>query len=307
MVDTHTPGFICVGGAKCGTTSLYEYLRQHPQIFLPDQKELHYFSYPELIMRPEGPGMRAVLNGLCKSEDEYRKHFKHAAVDQLCGDISPSYLIERPAITRIKELLGSPKIIIMLRDPVDRVFSQYMHLRRAAREDLSFEDALNAESDRISANWGDMWHYARSGFYADHVAAYLDAFGSENVLVLLSKDVHADPQAEMIRVFRFLGVNPSVPVDTAEEFNRSGLPKSLLIARLTDASKLANLAKKILPRRLGTKLKRWLQNLNTGEKGDLNTDTKNQLMALYTDDIKKLEALIGRSTGWGCSGMDKNG
>lgn len=292
------PTFICAGGAKCGTTSLYEYLKQHPQIFLPDQKELHFFSYPELKKQPEGPGMREVLKGLCKTQEEYAGHYKKAKKGMISGDISPSYLVFPEAIPRMKAFLENPKIIIMLRDPVDRVFSQYMHLRRAAREELTFEKALEAEEQRKASNWGDMWHYTASGFYFEHVSNYINAFGRDNVMVILSHEMRKNPDKILQEVFQFIGVDPNFKVNTSEEFNRSGLPKSLFIARLTDASSFANLAKKIIPRKFGASLKRWIQNLNTGDKEVINPDTVQKLRSLYTEDIKKLETLIGKETGW---------
>lgn len=292
------PQFLCVGGAKCGTTSLYEYLKQHPEIYLSDQKELHYFSYPELSNLSQGPGMKHVLNGLIQTEASYRRQFSGAHSSQHCGDISPSYLIYPEAIPRIKALLGKPRIIIMLRDPVDRVFSQYMHLKRAAREPLDFEAALQAEDERVAACWGDMWHYKRSGFYYEAVKAYIDAFGRESVLIILSDEMRNDVDHTLKRVFDFLSVAATDAIDTTEEFNRSGLPKFKYLARLLDASFVATLAKKILPRKLGAMLKRRVQSINTGHKEVLNPRMKLLLRDVFHDDITKLEGLIGYSTGW---------
>lgn len=296
--QSRLPDFVCVGGAKCGTTSLYEYLRAHPDIFLPNQKELHYFSYPELAQRPEGPGMRSVLKGLIATEEAYRAHYKGVGPSQIAGDISPSYLNESQAPARIKALLGPVRIIIMLRNPVERVISQYMHLRRAAREPLPFVEALAAEPERIAQRWGDMWHYTSSAYAAERTRRYIEAFGSERVLIVLLDDLREEPEATLGQIWRFLGVPENFSIDTTREFNRSGLPRSNLVARLIDASPIANFAKAVLPRRLGALLKRKVQEFNTGGQETIDPELRSKLRGMYQSEVIALEDTIGRKTGW---------
>lgn len=300
------PSFVCVGGAKCGTTSLYEYLRCHPKIFLPLQKELHFFSYPDLRFRTQGPGMHSVLKDLISSENQYRAQFSTMKPGMVGGDISPSYLNAPGAPDNIKALLGqNTKIIILLRNPVDRVISQYMHLRRAAREDLSLDEALEQESNRKKNNWGDMWLYKDSALAADRVRKYIETFGQNNVLILLSDQLREDPTSAVKEVCQFIGVSPKFEFNAAREFNKSGSPKSRILARLVDASPLASLAKSILPRRVGTIIKRKLQELNTGEKEPIPEHIKTQLLDYYSTEIDKIEEIICRKTGWKDYRIDK--
>ncbi len=298
MTAHKLPGFVCVGGAKCGTTSLYEYLRGHPGIFLPAQKELHFFSAPDLLQRPNGPRMRSVLDDIVTTEAEYRRHFAGMREGQIGGDISPSYLNSEHAPEAICELLGAPKIIILLRNPVDRMFSQYMHLRRAAREELSFEDALAAENERSAQGWGDMWLYRHSAYAAERVRRYIETFGRDNVLVVISEQMRGDLPATVRTILEFIGVSPDVPLDLTGEFNKSGLPKSKALAKLLDASPFATLAKRLVPRRLGSTVKRRLQEMNTGDRIVLTSERKAQYLGEFADDIRELERVIGRSTGW---------
>lgn len=299
MIDQELlPKFLCVGGAKCGTTSLYEYLKQHPEIFLPAQKELHFFSYPELSQNTNGPGMKHVLKDLIKDKGGYYKQYRTSDKNKVSGDISPSYLIYPKSIERIKKMLGDPKIIIMLRNPVERVYSQYLHLRRAAREDLTFEDALEAENARIDAGWGDMWHYKSSGFYSKYVSSYVDAFSIDNVHIILMDDLKSDPKRIISSVFDFIGVDSSIEVNLGEEYNKSALPRSKFIARMTEANYFTSIAKKVIPRNLGASIKRKVQNLNLGDKPIMNTETLENLKQFYKDDIRELEAIIERKTGW---------
>lgn len=297
-MSENLPSFVCVGGPKCGTTSLYHYLRDHPEVFLPAQKELHFFSAPDLLERPNGPGMRSVLADIVSSEAEYRKMFRASPKGAVSGDISPSYLTSTVAPQAIKDLLGSPKIIIMLRDPVDRMFSQYMHLRRSAREDLEFEDALAAEPARLAQGWGDMWLYRNGASSAEAVERYFDTFGKENVMVILAPEMRADTRGVMKQVMDFIGVDSSVELDLEGEFNKSGMPKSKVIARLIDASPLATFAKRVIPRGIGASIKRRIQEMNTGPRLILSQEKRDEYRAEFAEDTRKLEALIGRSTGW---------
>lgn len=292
------PKFVCVGASKCGTTSLYEYLRQHPDIFLPAQKELHYFSYAGLERRPNGPGMRHTLRSLIKTEKHYRAQFASAPPNAVSGDISPSYLTSHESIPKMRALLGAPKIIILLRDPVQKIFAQYMHMRRSARESLTFENALKEEENRNADQWGDMWLYKRSGYYADHVEAYLNEFGRDNVRIYLSSDLQHDPLRVLVSIFDLLEVSTDYTIKVDNEFNKSGLPKSELLARTLNASMAANFAKRILPRRIGSVLKNKLQSVNTGEKLVLSDETEQMLRAAFKQDTLRLEELIGRETGW---------
>lgn len=292
------PSFVCIGGAKCGTTSLYEYLRSHPQVYLPDQKELHFFSAPDLLERPNGPGTRWALESVVRDEADYRSRFIDARPDQILGDISPSYLNCDGAAGRIHEMIPDAKIIILLRNPVDRMFSQYMHLRRAAREELEFEDALAAEPRRDAAMWNDMFLYSRSPRAAEGVERYITLFGRERIKILLGEDLRSDLSGAVREILSFIGADPDVELDLSGEFNRSGMPKSKLLGRMLDASPAASLAKRVLPRRLGSLIKQRLQTLNTGNRIELPQDRRSDYAALFRDDIAKLERLIGRETGW---------
>lgn len=292
------PDFVCVGSSKCGTTSLYEYLKCHPNIYLPEQKELHFFSSSSLLERPNGPGMKFVLADIIRSKEKYCEIFSDVSVDQIAGDISPSYLSDKKAADSIKESLGNPKIIIMLRNPVDKVFSQYLHLRRAAREKCSFEEALELEKQRGELMWGDMWLYQRSGYYYENVKYYIDLFGKDSVHIILSEKFKNETQQELYRLFNFLQIPSTTIQNTSQEFNVSALPKSNLVARMTDASALTYIAKKVIPRKYGSTLKKLIQNFNLGERPLLSEKTRERLLSAYKDDINKLESLLNIKTNW---------
>jgi len=297
------PTFLVIGAPKSGTTSLYAYLRQHPQIFLPTQKELHFFSYKDLASNCGGPGDKAALRQLCPDAATYLKHYAAVANEIAIGDISPSYLYYAQSAERIVSLLGKVKIIAMLRDPVAKAFSQYMHLIRENRETLSFGDALLAEESRVRDGWSDMWRYKESGFYAKRLECYLNTFGSDNVLVVFFEEFVKDTANVLQRIYGFLGVDPAVNVDTSGIFNRTGLPRNKAVSDfLANESVAKSLAKRIIPQGARMMLRQLVMEWNTGSKPAIPADIESDLRDAYIGDIAHLAALLNGPVTWGTAG-----
>jgi Sulfotransferase domain len=195
------PDFLILGAQKAGTTALYAYLRWHPQITGPSWKEVSYFD------RHYGRGRRW-----------YRGHFPARSGERLVGEASPGYLFHPLAPERVAETVPGAKLIALLRDPVDRALSHYHHEVALGREPLSFEDALDAEPERTrgeeehlvrepgywSAPWWDHTYLAR-GRYAEQLERWLAVFRREQLLVLASEELAADPGRTYARVLEFLG------------------------------------------------------------------------------------------------------
>ncbi|HZA66279.1 MAG TPA: hypothetical protein VE592_04975, partial [Geminicoccaceae bacterium] len=139
--DVRLPNFVVAGAAKCGTTSLFHYLKQHPDVFLPAQKELHYFAYDHLSRNSGGPGGARSLDFACATREAYEAHYRAAGSQVAIGEVSPSYFYFDEVSERIETELCAPKIVIILRDPIEKAYSQYMHLVRDNRETLPFFEA----------------------------------------------------------------------------------------------------------------------------------------------------------------------
>ena len=291
------PNFIVIGAPKSGTTSLYYYLRQHPNTYLPVQKELHYFSYKQLKENTNGPGDRQVLNSLCANRDEYDKHYASVRAEHAVGDISPSYLYYGVQ-KQIQQELGPIKIIVMLRNPVDKAYSQYMHLVRDQRETFPFYKALQAEESRREQGWSDIWRYAESSLYAERLQAYMDCFGRENVHVIIFDEFIKDPQSIMVSLFKFLGLNENVTVNTQEKYNRTGKTRSIKVANfLNQPSILKSFVKRITPDAWRISLRLKIMDSNTAEKDEMDGRSAEYLRKYFSEDIEKLEELIGKSLG----------
>lgn len=291
------PNFVVIGAPKSGTTSLFYYLKQHPQIFLPTRKELHYFAYPLLSEYACGPGDKETLSSLCATRDEYESHYKDVAQETAIGEISPSYLYYADyAAERIREELGRVKIIAIVRDPVEKAYSQYMHLIRDRRETLSFHDALQAETARREARWSDIWRYAESSLYSARLQRYVATFGAENVRVIPFAELTENPQSVLRDLFRFLGVDENFVSDTGRVYNRTGNSRSKLIAQFfSRPNALKSLVKRTVPESIRISVRLAILNWNTGKKDEMDSNAREYLMEYFKDDIANVKQILERS------------
>jgi len=196
------PSFLVLGTQKGGTTTLFSLLSQHPQVHLPDCKEVHYFS----LHHEQGP-------------DWYAQHFSAAREDQHCGDITPYYLFHPQAPARIQGLLPEARLVILLRDPVERALSHYFHALRHGFETLELEPALAAEGRRLSdaeatlalpggVHFSHQKHsYVSRGRYGKQIAHYRRYFADQQLLVLKSEDLFHQPLGIWAKLLAFLQLN----------------------------------------------------------------------------------------------------
>lgn len=298
-MSNNLPNFVVIGAPKSGTTSLYHYFRQHPDIYLPKVKELHYFSFPELGMASMGPGDSVVRDGLCQTWEQYTNQYLEVGNQSAIGDISPSYLYYSNSAKKIKDNLGVVKIIAIIRNPVDKAFSQYMHMIREGLETLTFPDALAAEASRREQNWGDIWRYAESSLYAERLQEFIEVFGKENVKVVLFEDFTKDTPTVLTELLNHIGVDPSVEINTEEKFNRTGVQKNEVISKMMrNPSRLKTMVKLVIPANLRFRLRNWIINSNTGDKPELPPELRQNLLSYFQENISSVERLIGRPTGW---------
>ena len=203
------PDTFIVGAFKAGTTALYEYLRAHPQVFMSVPKEPMYFGQD---LTPRYRRMTA---------DEYLALFRAARDDQRAGEASPWYLYSTSAAREIHDFNDQARIIVMLRNPADVMYSQHAQLVFNQREDLAdFGEALAAEDDRragrripAGAIRPEALFYRHSVRFPEQVRRYLDVFGPDQVHFVVFDDLVTDPRAVYRATLEFLGVDPSVEVD----------------------------------------------------------------------------------------------
>ncbi len=291
------PNFLIVGAAKCGTSSLHKYLEQHPDIFMSKVKEPRFITSQVNPFPLNGPGDHKVENWYVKNYNDYEKLFEGAEHHPAVGESSADTLyFYKKSIPIIKQYLGDPKIIIVLRDPVKRAFSAYQHLVRDLREKLSFEEGLEEEPTRIKNNWELIYHYTAVSMYYDAVKAFQENFSS--VKVILNEDQAKRPQQITREIFRFLEVDPNVDINTDIKYNISGKPKSQWIHQFFFEGNLARrlaqpIVRKLFSSETRIKIAQKIQEKNL-TRMTINPETKDRLQLLFKEDINKLEILLGR-------------
>lgn len=289
------PNFLIIGAAKSGTTALYQYLKQHPQIFFSARKEPHYFSYTQTSKQTNGPSdyVKTAITDLV----EYESLFHDAKGFLAIGEASPTYIYIPEAAERIKELIPYVKMIAILRNPVERAFSAYMHLVRDNLEPAkSFEEGLDLEDKRIQENWGPIYHYRKCGLYGEQLSRFYELFPNNQLLVVKHEEFETDPKLILARIYNFLKIAPDFKADTSFRPNVSGKPKSVILQKSYKAifdkpNLLKKVAREVLPETLRWKFTTNLRNRNL-EKTSVNKSTKEKLMDYFSDDVNLLGRLL---------------
>ena len=248
------PNFIIAGFPKCGTTSLFHYLKQHPDIFMPNQKELHFFTQAQIFKLNKGPKDKVVKQSHIKSEKEYLELFKSVKDEVAVGDASPSYINYPENFGMIKQYLNDPKVIVIVRDPIDRAYSNYLHLKRELRETMDFFSALKNEDNRREESYSDFWYYRFNSTYYKKILMAKKTFS--NVLVLTTEEFKRNPEITLKKVYSFLGVKLIVKKQALEtKFNVGGYyKKNLITSLLFQPSSFKNALKKIIKPTTGIKM-----------------------------------------------------
>jgi hypothetical protein len=284
LVVNRLPDFFIVGAPKSGTSSLHSYLSQHPSIFMSEPKEPHFF-YSGGLDRPAHDGT---------SLEEYLALFKGAPEHAWAGEASTSYLYSESAAREIKRLRPDARIMMVLRNPVDRAYSQYWNHVRDGIEPLSFEEALEDETGRVEEGKWHGFHYLRVGKYAAQVERYLETFGEGSVRVYLFEDLTRDAEGVCRGAFAFLDVDPNLPVEVGRVYNRSGPPRSRLASRVLASQSVRGLAGRVLPAALKREIGERLRSSNTKPVPKMDPTTRATLMSVLEEDVSLLEGLIGR-------------
>src|SRR5690348_277983 len=277
------PNFFIVGTPKAGTTSLYHYLDEHPDIFMSPIKETNYFSYEEIKSQ-----------GLFYNEEhintlaQYEQQFKDAKNESAIGEASVSYLYYASVPSKIKEFNPDARIIIVLRNPVDRGFSHYLMDKRLGFVNLSYEDIV---WERNIHPKSQLYYqqYIGLGQYYEQVKRYLTIFGEKQVKILLYEDIIRDIEKVVKELFMFLNVNCDFSPDTNQQHNVYTSPKNFFIQKLYAQKKFRTVAKKIF----GENIQQQLKNVFfKQDKPELDKKLKQDLIQIYKENIYKTSDLL---------------
>lgn len=292
------PTFAVIGAARSGTTAITEALRRHPDAFVTTPKEPHYFAFAGQTLRFTGPGDAEGINASAVTDpSRYLALYAGADDSPARGEGSVSTLYyHHESIPTMRALDAGLRLVVVLRDPVDRAFSAFQYLRMRGREpEPDFATALGLEDDRRAAGWHHLWHYRAMSCYADSLAAFTSAFGAEQVCVLLYDDVTRDPEGSLRRTYEHLGLDPQrAGMAGAPRVNSSGRLRSdrtqALMNQVGRSPRLKRAGKRVVPFALRERVRRWNQSEATAP-----TPARAMLEPGFAADLDRVEDILGRS------------
>ena len=283
------PNFIVIGAAKAGTTALYWYLAEHPQVFMSPLKETNFFAFG---LDPEGKplyGNPEVHRYPIQTLADYEKLFAEAGGARAIGEASPIYLECPQAAGRIRSLLPRARIICCLRNPVERAYSDYqMYLRSSGQR-------LDPARDLVP---GAAWlhpdsHWMEISRYHGQLQRYFDAFPREQIHVYLFDDFRNNSLEVTQDVYRFLQVDPTFVPDMDTPHNVGGVPASRLMEEMFSSRAVAAV-KPWIPKGAANWVRR-LRTRNMRPAPSLPTELRQQLTSHFRSDIAATSKLIGRT------------
>jgi hypothetical protein len=280
------PNFYIVGAPKSGTTSLFHYLDEHPDVFMCTVKEPNFFSYDEIVQQSLYYSEKGVRN-----LEAYEALFENVASETAIGEASTSYLFYEKTPAKIKAMVPDAKIIIILRNPVDRGFSHYLMDSRIGYVNISFEDIVQKKTEHPLL---DLYYqqFVELGLYYRQVKRFIDVFGESQVKIFLNEDLKEDITKVILSVYSFLDIDNCCMPNITKQYNIYQKPRNTLIQQLYSTKSIRRLARTIIPGRFVDTVKNSL--LIKGEKPELTHKTREFLFSLYRDDIQRTADLIGR-------------
>ena len=300
--EVRLPNFFLVGAPKAGTTALYHYLAQHPEVYMSPVKEPHFFSdeirlenFDEDRRRLYGQRNRAAeyrAAPLISSWPAYVELFQGAGARPAVGEASPCYLWSKTAPGNIFARIPQARIIMILRDPADRAFSQFRHMTAVYLRPLSFRALMDASLASESTRIGNLYPFLEFGLYVRQVQRYLDTFPREQVRVHLYDDFQRDPHALLRDLFEFLGVDPAFRADVSQRYREPSIPRWLRAGWLLKRTGLWRQASRLTPRLVRRPLHRAV--FRSHDSMRLTPADRSRLIDYYRRDIGELSKLLDR-------------
>ena len=308
------PSFFIVGAPKTGTTSLHHYLGQHPEIYMSPVKEPCYFASEvrlehfsrefeshaistgrRLSKYLDGPMAWGDPGGIVSNWEDYLKLFKNVAGERAIGEASVCYLWSPTAAANIRSQFPEAKILMILRDPAERAFSQYMQYAANGLVRRSFREQIECSARNTHHEFNPLYPFLEYGQYYAQVKTYLDLFPRANVRIYLYEEAWSDPARFLKSIFEFLDVDPEFQADISRRSLQARTPRALTGQYLLRKSGITPRLKNLLPKTVREGIRRTLFKSNGSPRMDA-LDRK-YLCDYYRDDVEKLSVLLDRDLG----------
>ncbi|MGH7553533.1 MAG: sulfotransferase family protein [Longimicrobiales bacterium] len=288
------PNFLIIGAGRSGTTSLYHYLRQHPEVFMSEVKEPSFFAYMDTDLPSGIPGADWLRQTAVTTRREYESLFSGATGARAIGEASPAYLANSAAPARIQALIPDARLVAILRHPADRAHASYLGLRRDGVDPApTFEEALRDEERREREGWVYAANLVHTGFYYKWLSQYYARFPREQLHVYLFEDLVTNASALMQDLFAFLGVDSRFVPDVTHRYGGTGDVRNPIVRSLWTWSAVPRrLVRPFLPVRWRDGVFDWVT--RDGVKTLMAPATRAQLVDVFRADIVALQDLIDR-------------
>jgi hypothetical protein len=310
------PNLFLVGASKAGTTSLHHYLKQHPQIFMSPVKEPHFFAdevrpwnyVEELRLKSaeseaalrkylEGPVSESFSGGPVTEWADYAKLFQCRRDEPVAGESSPCYLWSKTAPGNIAARLPGSKIVMILRNPVERAFAQHLHMLMFAKSVVSFREHLETAARSDDRRLGELYPFLEFGLYSEQVERFRAHFPAAQIRIALYEELTDDPVGFLRGLFGFLGVDQTFEVDRTERHMQATVPRSFGLRNSLRGIGVWDVARRILPRSARGRIKKAVYRSRPSMK--MSKDDRAWLIDYYRDDVGKLASLLDRDlSGW---------
>lgn len=295
------------GAAKAGTTSLYHVLNSSADVYHSPIKEPNYFStdidpgkFRTSYKKQSGLDrekyfakfpLKSVQLAFIRNADEYKLLFKDFQNQKYIAESSASYLYSTEAARNIFTYNSNSKIIIVLRNPVERAFSHYLMALRFGFTNLAMKDAFEKDINQKENGWGISELFIELGLYFEQVKRYLEVFPKENVGIFLFDVLKENPDIFYSSIFEFLDIQ-FIAEEISEVHNKAKIPRMKNLNKLIVSSGLKNIGKKVLPDKIFQAIKQ--KSFKENDEIVFNDEMKNTLLGIYKEDIKKTSKLIDK-------------
>jgi sulfotransferase family protein len=301
--------FFIAGAPKAGTTSLYHYLDQHPQIYMSPIKEPHFFadeirvenfsaemqamsgaSTAALRAYLDGPVVEKFSGGPVSRWDDYRKLFARVSNETAIGEASTCYMWSPTAPANIAAAFPDAKILMVLRNPSDRAFSQYRHMLSFATKRVSFSDHLSASLACSGARISELFPFLQFGLYGEQIARYLTFFPRSRLHIAFYEEYLRAPDKFLRDICAFLDVDPGFAFDRSAKHMQAAVPHSYALNTSLKSLGVWNLVRTLTPPAVRAKLRRLI--FQPAHALCLSREERRRLCDFYRPDIQRLSVLL---------------
>jgi len=284
-----SPNFFIVGGSKCGTTNISYYLNLHPKIFFSELNEPYYFCKWDV---PEEYNRNSMITNMKK----YLDLFKNVKNEIIVGEASSPYLSCPHAALEIKKAFPNSKILISIRNPIERSHSAYFSYQFMKPNEQNFMEMIKTHEKLISEKIFYIDSILESGFYTKNIKRYQEIFGKENVKVIIFEDYIKNTVQNINSIFNFLGINDKIDLNEQSKGSYR-VPKNFFAKSLLNNKNFRKVSTILIPTVMRQKLgdKYFLKQV---KKPQMLENERNYLRELYNDEVNELEKFLGKKLPW---------